>query len=66
MIRTFIITVAIVLLVIGLFWPIVSKLPLFRLPGDLVIERSGTKIFIPITSMIVLSLALSLLIRFLR
>lgn len=32
-----------------------------RLPGDINISRDGTRIFIPITSMIVLSLALTLI-----
>jgi hypothetical protein len=32
-----------------------------RLPGDIQIERGGTRVFIPITSMIVLSLALTLI-----
>lgn len=64
--RTLIITAAVILLIIGLFWPIVSKIPLFRLPGDIVINRAGTKVYIPITSMIVLSLLLTVLIRFLR
>jgi hypothetical protein len=34
-----------------------------RLPGDLLIERDGTRVFIPITSMIVLSLVLSLIVN---
>jgi hypothetical protein len=29
------------LLVIGLLWPWLSKLPLGRLPGDIVVEREG-------------------------
>ena len=35
-----------------------------RLPGDIYIERGGTRIFIPITSMIILSLVLTLLVNF--
>ncbi len=34
-----------------------------RLPGDIQIERGQTRIFIPITSMIIVSLALSLLVN---
>lgn len=38
-----------------------------RLPGDIHIERGGTRIFIPVTSMIIVSLALSLIVNlFLR
>ena len=64
--RTLLIVVAIVLLLIGLFWPVLGKVPLFRLPGDFVIERPGVKIYFPLTSMLILSLLLMLLMRFLR
>lgn len=66
MIRSIIITVALVLLLIGLFWPVLSKLPLFRLPGDLVIERPHFKIYFPLTSMILISVVLTLVTRLLR
>ncbi len=35
-----------------------------RLPGDLHIERGQTRIFIPITSMIVVSVVLTLIVNF--
>lgn len=47
------------LLAIGL-----GKLGLSRLPGDILIKRDGTTIFIPIVSMILLSIILSLLVNF--
>ena len=50
-----------VILVIGLLWPWVRKLPLFRLPGDVVIDRPGFKFFFPITTMLIVSLVISLL-----
>jgi hypothetical protein len=37
-----------------------------RLPGDIRFEAGGTRIFIPITSMIVLSIVLSVLVSLLR
>ncbi|HEX7113958.1 MAG TPA: DUF2905 domain-containing protein [Steroidobacter sp.] len=51
---------------IGLAWPWLSKLPLGRLPGDIVIERPGLRFFFPITTMIILSLVISLLLNFFR
>lgn len=36
-----------------------------RLPGDIRIERDGTRIFIPITSMILVSLALTVILNLL-
>jgi Protein of unknown function (DUF2905) len=64
--RTLIISAAIVLLIVGLFWPLLGRIPLFRLPGDIVINRPGMKVYIPITSMVILTLLLSLLLRFLK
>lgn len=54
------------LLLTGLLWPWVSRLPLGRLPGDLLIDRPGLKIFVPITSMLLLSVVLSVLVWLLR
>jgi len=52
--------------VIGLLWPWLSKLPFGRLPGDLVIDRPGLKLFAPFTTMIVFSLVLSLILWLFR
>jgi len=43
------------------FWRQFSALPFFRLPGDIVIDRPGMKVFFPITTMIVISVVLSLI-----
>ena len=51
---------------IGMLWPWLSKLPFGRLPGDLMIDRPGFKLFAPFTTMIVLSLVLSLILWLLR
>lgn len=50
----------------GLLWPWLSKLPFGRLPGDLVVDRPGFRLFAPFTSMIVLSVVLSLIVWLLR
>ncbi|MFP3983467.1 MAG: DUF2905 domain-containing protein [Desulfurivibrionaceae bacterium] len=50
-----------VIIVAGIFWPWLVKMPLGRLPGDIVIDRPGFKFYFPITTMIVISLLLSLL-----
>ena len=54
------------LLLTGLLWPWVGRLPLGRLPGDLLIDRPGLKIFIPLTSMVIVSLAVSAILWLLR
>jgi len=58
--RLLIIT-GLVLLAAGVFWPWLQKFNLGHLPGDVVIERQGFKIFFPVTTMIIISIVLSLL-----
>lgn len=52
----------IILFVAGLFLTFSQRLPfkLGRLPGDIAYERNGVNIFIPITTMILLSALFSL------
>jgi hypothetical protein len=54
------------ILIAGLAWPWVSKLPLGRLPGDIVVDRPGFRFFFPLTTMIVVSLIVSLILWLLR
>jgi hypothetical protein len=56
----------IVILMIGLLWPWLGKLPLGRLPGDIVIDKPGFKMFFPITSMLLVSGVASVIIWLLR
>lgn len=45
----------------GLLWPWIRRLPLFHLPGDIVVDRPSFKFFFPITTMLLISAAISLL-----
>jgi hypothetical protein len=45
-----------------LLWPWLTHLSLGRLPGDIVIERDNFRAYIPITTSIVISVALSLIL----
>jgi hypothetical protein len=58
--RTLVILGAVILLA-GLLWPWVRRVPLFRLPGDIVIDRPGFRLFIPLATMLLVSLVISLL-----
>lgn len=51
---------------VGLAWPWLCRLPLGRLPGDIMIDRPGLKVYVPVTSMVVVSLLLTFLARILR
>lgn len=55
----FLITYGIVMVVAGALWPIVSKLGLDRLPGDIVIEGEHFRLYIPLGTSILISLVLT-------
>ncbi len=56
--------IGIILVLIGGFFILMGKVPWFgRLPGDIIYRREGLTIFIPITTMILISLVLTLLMN---
>ncbi|MBI1365277.1 MAG: DUF2905 family protein [Alphaproteobacteria bacterium] len=61
--RKVLILVGALLIAAGLLWPWIGRLGLGRLPGDIVIHRDGFSFYFPITSMILISIALTLIIR---
>ena len=60
------IVLGLVILAAGILWPWLSRLPLGRLPGDLVVDRPGFRLFAPFTTMIIVSVVLSLIVWLLR
>jgi hypothetical protein len=60
------IVVGVVLVVVGLAWPWISKLGLGRLPGDIHIQRDGFDFYFPVTTGIVISLVISVVLWLLR
>lgn len=63
--RTLIIAGMLIVLA-GLLWPWLSRLPLFRLPGDLLVDRPPFRVFFPFTTMVLTSLIVSLVLWLLR
>ena len=55
-----------VLVIAGLLWPWLKKVPLFHLPGDIVIDRPGFKFMFPVTTMLIVSAILSLIFWLMR
>jgi len=52
------------LLALGLLFVLIGRIPgLGRLPGDIVIKRENVTIFIPLGTMIVVSIVLSVLLN---
>lgn len=58
-----ILVMAVVVVLLGLFAPQLARLGLWRLPGDLRFTRKGRDYFLPITSTILVSALLTLLLR---
>ena len=54
--------VGLALAVLGLIWLVGERLGLGRLPGDIVIEREGTRTYIPLMTSLIVSVGLSLLL----
>ncbi len=58
-----ILLLAVVAILLGAFAPQLTRLGLWKLPGDLRFKRHGREYFLPITSTILLSAVLTLLLR---
>jgi hypothetical protein len=56
------IVAGIVLVLAGVVWMLGERFGLGRLPGDILIERGGTRIYVPITTSILISAVLSLVL----
>jgi hypothetical protein len=59
-------TLGAILVVLGLLWPVVQRLGLGRLPGDIVVEREHFRFYFPIVTSILVSVVLTLLLWLLR
>jgi len=56
------IVLGIIIVLIGLAWPWLSRLPLGHLPGDIVIRRENFSLYVPVTSMLLISALASLIL----
>jgi hypothetical protein len=64
--QRFLIILGIVLVALGLLWPFIQRLGLGRLPGDIVIDRPGFTLYLPIVTSIVISVVLTIILWFLN
>lgn len=59
------ITLGIILVIVGLLWPylhpLLQKMGIGRLPGDIVVEKEHSRFYFPLTTSIIISLIVSLL-----
>lgn len=64
--QRFLIILGLLILVVGLLWPWLSRLPLGRLPGDFLIRRDGFSFYFPLATGLLVSLILTLLLWLFR
>lgn len=56
------ILIGILFIIVGLLWGPLTRLGLGRLPGDILIERDNFRLYIPITTAILVSVVLSVVL----
>ena len=59
--QRFLIWLGLAILVAGIAWPLLSRIGLGRLPGDILIQRGGTTFYFPLVTCIIISIVLSAL-----
>ncbi|MBT2971939.1 MAG: hypothetical protein B6D72_13270 [gamma proteobacterium symbiont of Ctena orbiculata] len=64
--QKFLFGLAIAALLLGLVWPWIGKLPIGRLPGDIVVEWENFRFYLPITSMLLASFLISVILWLFR
>lgn len=58
--RTLII-IGLIIVAIGVLWPLIQKLGLGRLPGDIAVEKENMRFYFPVMTSIIISVVISLL-----
>lgn len=56
----FLILIGLAILAVGLLWPLLTRLGIGRLPGDILIQRDNFTFYFPLVTSLVLGLILSL------
>lgn len=64
--RTLLIAAGIILLAIGIAWPVLVRIGLGRLPGDIVIARGNFRFYFPIVTSLLISAILTLAVWLFR
>jgi len=59
--QRFLIGLGLLILLAGIAWPVLMRIGIGRLPGDIVVQRGGTTFYFPIVTCIIVSIVLSAL-----
>ncbi len=60
------ILIGILILLLGLFWPVAKELPLGKLPGDINVKGERYSFYFPIVTCLIISFILTLIFRFFK
>ena len=60
------IMIGLILVAIGVLWPLLAKLGLGSLPGDFKVERKGFTFYFPLTTSIIVSIVISIILWIFR
>ena len=58
--------IGLIILVIGLLWPLLKELPIGRMPGDIVLQKDKFTFYFPIITCLVVSLIISIIFKFFK
>ena len=58
--------IGLIILVIGLLWPLLKELPIGRMPGDIVLQKDKFTFYFSIITCSVVSLIISIIFRFFK
>jgi hypothetical protein len=61
--RKMLIVIGLAVLLAGLLWPWLGRIPLGRLPGDIIISRPGFKFYFPVTTSIIISIIIAVIMK---
>ncbi|HUK08476.1 MAG TPA: DUF2905 domain-containing protein [Stellaceae bacterium] len=64
--QRFFVVFGLLLVLIGVAWPLIERSGLGRLPGDFVLGRGNFRLYVPLATSLLLSILLSLVLWLLR
>jgi len=60
------IVIGLAIVLVGLLWPLIARLGLGRLPGDIVVERGNFRFYAPLATSLLVSLILTAILWLIR
>jgi hypothetical protein len=60
--QRFLIGLGLVIIAIGVLWPVLSRIGIGRLPGDIMFQRGGATFYFPLATSIIISIVLSVVL----